>query len=362
MKVKVFSAFILFFFIGNLAFGQYVGGSGDGHSYNKLINAVCSPTNVNVYVGGSGDGHSYSKLTNAACSPTNISVYVGGSGDGHSYSKITNVVCSPSNVNPFIGGLADGHGNSKLINVVCSVTNITPFIGGLADGHGSNKLINTTCSVINITPFIGGLADGHGYNGIVNVSRSVCLGIVLPIELLSFNASPDSGKVKATWVTATEINSDYFEVQKTIDGNSYSKVAVVKAAGNSIYNRYYQAYDWLPYPGTSYYRLKQTDLDGSFKYSNDVVVHFDNSPFSLFPNPAKQGEIITVSYNSNYASDNIVLQVNDILGKLLITKTYMASLGANSFTLPIPEISNGVYLIDITSSYFHQVVKLVVTN
>jgi len=322
MKVKVFSAFILFLSIGTLTLGQYVGGSGDGHSYNKLTNVVCSPTNVNVYIGGSGDGHSYSRLTNITCVPSNVNVYIGGSGDGHSYSKITNVVCIPSNVNPFIGGLADGHGSSKLINITCSVTNITPFVGGLADGHGNSKLTNVTCSVINVTPFIGGIADGHGYNGIVNVSRSVCLGIVLPVELLSFNAVPDSSKVKATWVTATEVNSDYFEVQKTKDGNSYLKVAVVKAAGNSSYNRYYQAYDLAPYQGTSYYRLKETDLDGSFKYFGDVVVNFNDASFALFPNPAHQGDVLTINYNSDYGSDNMVLSINDIVGKHLINKSY----------------------------------------
>src|SRR5688572_1178487 len=90
----------------------------------------------------------------------------------------------------------------------------------------------------------------------------------LPVELISFDAVPvDNNKVKLDWITATEINNDYFTVEHSLDTYEWEKVTQVPGYGNSNTNIEYEAWDVDPYEGISYYRLKQTDFDGQFSYS-----------------------------------------------------------------------------------------------
>jgi len=84
----------------------------------------------------------------------------------------------------------------------------------------------------------------------------------LPIELLYFDAKIKNNKVICNWITATEINTDYFVIQRTINGIDFEDVGIIKAAGNSFNNISYEFEDPSPLDGISYYRLKQYDLDG----------------------------------------------------------------------------------------------------
>jgi hypothetical protein len=99
----------------------------------------------------------------------------------------------------------------------------------------------------------------------------------LPIELLSFDATPVNNQVKTYWTTATEINNDYFTVERSKDAIHFEKVGVVQGAGNSNQILDYELYDDDPLSGVSYYRLKQTDFDGKFSFSNIVAVNFINN-------------------------------------------------------------------------------------
>lgn len=114
----------------------------------------------------------------------------------------------------------------------------------------------------------------------------------LPIELLSFDASPNGNEVNITWQTATESNNNYFLVEKTKDGKTFEKVANIKGAGNNFESRNYSAIDLHPYEGLSYYRLKQVDYDGSVYYSNLVKINYlKQKPFyvTIQPNPCGGG-------------------------------------------------------------------------
>lgn len=110
----------------------------------------------------------------------------------------------------------------------------------------------------------------------------------LPVELSSFQGHHYEGHYQLLWSTLSEVNSDYFEVQKSLDGEHYSRVAVVKAAGNSSKK---QNYEWRDYnylsTDISYYRLKIVDIDGSTEYSKVIVLSsFGNSKINVYPNPA----------------------------------------------------------------------------
>ncbi|MFQ5334558.1 MAG: hypothetical protein ACE5DN_00630, partial [Flavobacteriales bacterium] len=89
----------------------------------------------------------------------------------------------------------------------------------------------------------------------------------LPVELLCFEAEPTNQSVLIKWQTATEINNDFFTLQRAVDGTHFSSLINVDGAQNSVKIRNYSYTDNHPNPGVNYYRLKQTDLDGHVTFS-----------------------------------------------------------------------------------------------
>jgi len=124
--------------------------------------------------------------------------------------------------------------------------------------------------------------DSDGYMD----DLSLTVNTPAPVKLLIFDAVPDNDSVAVSWSTASEENNAYFTVQKSIDGISWIDVKSIPGAGNSNSVLNYLTYDNDPLPGTSYYRLKQTDMNGNFSFSSIVSVSFTSLSYQLFPNPA----------------------------------------------------------------------------
>ena len=99
--------------------------------------------------------------------------------------------------------------------------------------------------------------------------------IALPIELLHFNVDKREGYNHLTWSTASEHNNDYFNIEKTQDGVIYYNITTINGAGNSNNQSYYEYDDYDVDRNINYYRLKQTDFDGVFKYHD--IISVDNS-------------------------------------------------------------------------------------
>ena len=112
----------------------------------------------------------------------------------------------------------------------------------------------------------------------------------LPIELLTFDALLNKDdQVELSWATATEINNDFFTIEKSNDGVNFEIQGYVDGAGNSNNLLFYESLDKLPFEGVSYYRLKQTDFDGQFSYSDIKIIRREKAAlntFTVFPNPA----------------------------------------------------------------------------
>jgi hypothetical protein len=152
--------------------------------------------------------------------------------------------------------------------------------------------------------------------GRVNFS-SVKWGNPLPIELLSFDAKPDNGFVDIAWTTLSETNNDYFTIEKTKDAISYETIKNIDGAGNSNILLNYSAKDNEPFSGVSYYRLKQTDFDGKFSYSNIVSVDFEKSQgVTIYPNPFSTFAAITINDASQI--NNYELRIYNVLGTVVM--------------------------------------------
>ncbi len=122
--------------------------------------------------------------------------------------------------------------------------------------------------------------------------------IILPIELIQFEAIPTKSFIKLNWETASEFNNDYFTIERSIDGIDFKKIETIIGGGNSTQLQSYSYIDNTELRGVFYYRLKQTDFNGEYTYSKVVAAEMQvDNKIDVFPNPSKgkfsvQGENI----------------------------------------------------------------------
>ncbi len=181
-------------------------------------------------------------------------------------------------------------------------------------------------------------------------------GVVVPIELVNFDAKENGGRVNIFWKTASELNSDRFEVEKAVKTkagiSSFSEIAEVQAAGKSDAPvNYGPVVDRDVSYGSIYiYRLKMIDLDGQYKYSGEVEVQIGAGSLwmsSPSPNPAKTDAEIEFSLPQEGSVEIAVFGTN---GKKLMT-VFSGSLsaGAHKQSLNISNLPSGAYNVVITN-------------
>ena len=164
--------------------------------------------------------------------------------------------------------------------------------------------------------------------------------VVLPIELSSFSASEDNGKVRLDWSTSTEVNNDYFTVQRSKNGIVWEDLLETEGAGNSQEPSDYIEYDRKPLNGIAYYRLKQTDFDGNTSFSIVESVDIDVD-YSISPNPT-HGEIAIAIEDDEVSVWSI--EIYSVLGEKIYQE---AGTGSNEMKVELPNMS-GMYAIRIT--------------
>jgi hypothetical protein len=212
------------------------------------------------------------------------------------------------------------------------------------------------------------VADGYAIRfGLTTFSefglgRASNNGNPLPIELVSFTAKVNAtNEVVLDWITAIEINNDFFTIERSTDGVNFEEVTRVNGAGSSNVSHNYSTLDENPENGLSYYRLKQTDFDGAFEYSSitSVVVGGAAQPtvqISVYPNPANAGQQIQV--NISEAKIDYTIEVYEIgSGKLI----YKGLSIAQQNRLDMPEgLAAGAYLVRVSNDTEVQNQKLFV--
>jgi hypothetical protein len=149
-------------------------------------------------------------------------------------------------------------------------------------------------------------------------------GFPLPIELLSFDAKLVNNDVELKWTTTTEINNDYFTIERSADAQLFTPIITTDGAGNSSQVINYETIDTSPLEGRSYYRLKQTDFNGVFSYSDVVPISIDqltakNPVINVFPNPST-GKDIYLELSGFLEDENVQISFNDALGKVYFSE------------------------------------------
>lgn len=218
-------------------------------------------------------------------------------------------------------------------------------------GNGFTESINATAGDSYILVIDEWTPTGSGYDLSFGGTASLDCSVLLPVELSSFTAeyAPEYDVVDLLWVTESERDNDYFEVERSIDGITFETINTVKGVGNTNYQSKYYSADENPVTGVNYYRLKQFDMNGTFEYSEVVSVNILDDFYdmlSLFPNPTTgKTEVI---FNS-YTNDEVMLNVVGYQGKTIVNSKIDAVSGGNRFTLDLSNEPQGVYIVSITS-------------
>ena len=178
-----------------------------------------------------------------------------------------------------------------------------------------------------------------------NCTANPC-SILLPTALVSFDVVVNWTTATLNWTTASEINNDFFTVERSIDGSNFEEIIWIQGAGNSNHTLHYEAIDNNQMNGLVYYRLKQTDFDGEFRYSEIILVEMNTivSSTSVFPNPFKEG-VLNISGISSEDEEMTLVFYNQLGDKIYST---LISAQNNNFVTSVNlqnRLSAGIYII-----------------
>ncbi len=164
-----------------------------------------------------------------------------------------------------------------------------------------------------------------------------------PVELISFEVKKEDNAICITWTTATEINNDYFTVERAADSGYFQAIGTVEGAGNSNEIRHYSFIDTeVLYADYLYYRIKQTDYDGTFTYSwIEYLINGDKKELNVFPNPVSRGEDLTIQSSG----EMVVLSLYNNLGVLVQS----IETGQNQTSFSTNLLKPGLYFVLVTN-------------
>ncbi|MBX0289005.1 T9SS type A sorting domain-containing protein [Hymenobacter sp. HSC-4F20] len=161
----------------------------------------------------------------------------------------------------------------------------------------------------------------------------------LPVTLLSFNAKVRGSQVALTWVTASELNNKGFEVERSRDGKSFETVLSRAGKGTTTVSTTYSATDEQPLSGTSIYRLKQIDFNGTVSFSSPVVVNFLRSAdVNMYPNPVE--DVLTIELGG--AVEGAQVTITDASGRVIRSQKLDATGKLN-----MSDLKTGTYLVTV---------------
>lgn len=227
-------------------------------------------------------------------------------------------------------------------------TNVSIVAGGHIDVAGT-VTVGDNSNLLGLPGSFttSGCAEGSG--------STFCTSGALPVDLLYFRAEPQVDHIRLVWETASELNADYFQVEKSTDGLNFNQLNRIAAAGNSNERILYELKDEKPHLGKSYYRLKQADVDGTIRIFSIVLVDFSGlRSSSVYPNPLVNGNDLTLELNFD-PQYPLEVVLHDLSGRVVERRL----LHERSATWPV-KLDAGVYVVGITSPEYKGVNKFLV--
>lgn len=168
----------------------------------------------------------------------------------------------------------------------------------------------------------------------------------LPVKFISFNAICENEKISLVWKTAEEVNSSRFDIERTSNGVNWIIIGQVTASGYSQSEKTYTYNDAGPLFSGTMYRIVEYDLDGRRQYSGIVSAFCDRKEsIRVWPNPVE--DIVRLNIYSNSQSQ-ILLQVYDSKGALVLMQKDNLVQGSNQLTVPVQKLARGIYQLKAT--------------
>lgn len=244
-------------------------------------------------------------------------------------------------------GYTNFSGTPTLLGVIKRTNSSNPWLGtNLAGVNGFHNNGTQTISggvATAIRTSVNSFSDfGIGFNG-----------NPLPVQLTAFDAVLTAErKVLLSWTTESELNSDYFEVERSADATYFERIGTVDAAGFSTHTLKYNLTDENPLNGVSYYRLKQVDFDGTFEYSNirSVRIHQIQNQITAYPMP-----VYDVLFIKGLTADVLTqITISDISGRVISEYSEY-----NPQQVDLSSLVPGQYFLRYVNSYETGVITLI---
>lgn len=247
-------------------------------------------------------------------------------------------------------------------------------IEGVINVHGdvnifattpSSELVGFAAGTINVDgrfyddacpyPYANSSFDFCACNSLDNVSCSA----TLPVALVDFSGTQINNVVRFEWTTASEIDNDYFALERLEKNDAFEEITRVNGNGNTQVMHFYVCHDTNPVQGANYYRLKQTDYDGKISYSSLIRVDFASEIFSLnvFPNPAEK-EFCTIEILNARPLQQETIGIKNSHGFLVYSHTIASDeKGSISIQLPLADFAPGMYFVSSHSENVKFIVR-----
>ncbi|HEX6432198.1 MAG TPA: T9SS type A sorting domain-containing protein, partial [Niastella sp.] len=305
--------------LGNYVWAKSMGGSGDDESRNITVNG-----NGDVYISG----------------------YFAGTADFDPSAAAANVTASGAS--DYFLARYDASGNYIAAKSMEATTEKN--ISGIVCDAGGN--VFTTGYFFVSSDFdpdapVYNLVSMFNTNDIF-IAKYNLLSVPLPITLLDFDAKPQQSGVHVNWTTTEELNNSYFEVQRSNDGVHFETIGKVNGCGSCQIVMQYSFDDWHPYTATSYYRLKQVDVDGGYSYSKVATVKFflqTIAELSLYPNPGDGHFLMKIQNTGN--RKQIQVSISNASGNLVQQLHPVIVPAENQLTIDLSKQPAGMYLIQV---------------
>lgn len=248
---------------------------------------------------------------------------------------------------------------AKSLTANQTITVAIPGLDGILSGANASDLRLVGFNAVSTqwenlgTAGASGLTKGSLLSGVIpagTLITAIAIGstqnIILPVTFTSFTAKAEGCKALLEWQTGMEQNNSHFVVERSSNGNEFTAIAKVGAAGNSNTTRAYKYTDEAPANGVNYYRITQVDFDGKHSGTDIKAIRIQCNgnavAIKAYPNPATN----QVSIQSGKA----VAQVNIVAanGQTVMKYVPLQNQGG-TFALNIQQVQNGIYLLQIVN-------------
>lgn len=265
-------------------------------------------------------------------------------GNGGLNTLQTKIYCNNSAINGYYALPLNGGSGS-------AVTTTNPFVNN--NGEAYQYAPNPSCNEATVNNLncvnIGVVIQGSGIPNQEIICN--CSALVLPVEFLSFNAEKMSDGNLLTWAVESENRNDYFTIETSADGLNWKELTKVKGAITSTEAKTYTFFDTKNTRESVYYKLSQTDLDGTRNELALEYVPVNESDFSVYPNPTSDSKVhLTFSDDSESASTLVLRnEVGTIVfqqGLEPISKSGKTSYYSSDLDLGQPA---GIYFLEVQS-------------